>query len=123
MKANHILIALVLFAALLLAGCGSREAAPLSVPAGSQAGQLVGLKDCEYQPVDSKTKIAAECGTLVALENWDKTDSRLIALPVVRIPATGSQEAEPVFFLNGGPGSPNMVWAPPDWILKNHDVV
>ena len=28
-----------------------------------------------------------------------------------------------MFFLNGGPGSPNIVWAPPDWILKKHDVV
>jgi pimeloyl-ACP methyl ester carboxylesterase len=123
MKTSHILIALVLIAAVLLAGCGSKETAPLAVPADTQAGELVGLKDCEFQPVDSKTKFAAECGTLVVPENWDKTDSRLIALPVVRIPAAGPEEAEPVFFLNGGPGSPNMVWAPPDWILKKHDVV
>ena len=123
MKTNHLLITIVLFATLLLAGCGSKETAPLAVPAGAKAGEMVELKDCEFQPVDSKTKFAAECGTLVVPENWDKTDSRLIALPVVRIPATGPQEAEPVFFLNGGPGSPNMVWAPPDWILKNHAVV
>jgi pimeloyl-ACP methyl ester carboxylesterase len=123
MKANHLLIALVLFAALLLVGC-SAKAAPISVvPTGAQAGDLTGLNACEFQPEGNKTKYAAECGTLVARENWDKADSRLIALPVVRVRASGPNPAEPIFFLNGGPGSPNIVWAPPAWILKNHDVV
>jgi pimeloyl-ACP methyl ester carboxylesterase/predicted small lipoprotein YifL len=121
MNTKHSLVILILLAALLLAGCGAKEAAPLAVPEDAKAGDLTGLQDCEYQAKD--TKYAAECGTLVVPENWDKADSRLIALPVVRIPASGSSPAEPVFFLNGGPGSPNIVWAPPAWILKNHDVV
>lgn len=123
MKTNHLLIALVLLATLVLAGCRAKEAPVLEVPKGAHAGDLTGLKGCEYQPSGSKTKYAAECGTLVVPENWDKADSRLIALPVVRVPSSGSAPAGPVFFLNGGPGGPNIVWAPPNWILKNHDVV
>jgi hypothetical protein len=56
-------------------------------------------------------------------ENWDKADSRLIALPVVRIPASGQDLTEPVFYLQGGPGHSNFSWPPPDWLLANHDVV
>lgn len=123
MKTKDLLIALVLLSALLLAGCGAKETAVMTVPDGAQTGDLTGLKECEFQPKGSKVKFAAECGTLSVLENWDKADSRLIALPVVRIQATGPGEAEPVFFLQGGPGSPNLTWSPPDWILKNHDVV
>lgn len=123
MNTKLLLTVLVLLTALLLAGCGAKETAPLAVPEGAQAGDLTGLKDCEFQLEGSKVKYAAECGTLVAPENWDKAGSRLIALPVVRIPATGPNEAEPVFFLQGGPGGPNLSWEPPAWILKNHDVV
>jgi pimeloyl-ACP methyl ester carboxylesterase len=65
----------------------------------------------------------AACGTLVVPENWDRAGSRLIALPVVRIPASGSNPAEPVFYLQGGPGQSNLSWPPPDWLLENHDVV
>ncbi len=68
----------------------SSKAAPAPVvPEGAQAGELTGLKGCEFQPADGKTKYAAECSTLIVPENWDKAGSRLIALPVVRIPATG----------------------------------
>ena len=60
MKTRFIWIALLLIVALLLAGCGAKETAPLTVPEGAQAGDLVGLKDCEHQPSGSKAKYAAE---------------------------------------------------------------
>src|SRR5574342_933093 len=123
MKTTKILIAFLPFVTLLLAGCSTKEAPVSEVPEGAQAGELTELKDCEFRPAGSKAKYAAECGTLVVPENWDKADSRLIALPVVRIPASMPSPAEPVFFLKGGPGSPNLSWEPPDWILKDHDVV
>jgi hypothetical protein len=87
MKTNRFLVFLVLFPALLLAGCDTKETEPLTVPEGAQAGDLTGLSACEFRLGNSKTKYDAECGTLVVPENWDKPDSRLIALPVVRIPA------------------------------------
>ena len=60
---------------------------------------------------------------LVVPENWDKAGSRQIVLPVVRIPAKRPNPVEPVFYLQGGPGQSNFSWAPPDWLLENHDVV
>ena len=103
MRANHFLIAFLLIA-LLLNACNTKESAdPVIVPDGAKAGELTGLKECEFQPEGSRTKYAAECGTLTVPENWDKADSRLIALPVVRIPTSGQDPAEPVFFLQGGP--------------------
>jgi len=123
MKTKHFLIPLFLFAVPLLAGCGVKPTPVATVPEGAQIGDLTGLNDCEFQPQGSKAKYAAECSILVVPENWNTADSRLIALPVVHIPASGVNSTEPIFFLNGGPGSFNLVWAPPDWILKNHDVV
>ena len=123
MKTNYLLISLVLFAMLLLVGCGAKEAPAMAVPEGAQAGELIGLEACEFQPVGGKTKYASECGTLVVPENWDKAESRLIALPVVRIPSSMPDPAEPVFLLRGGPGAPNLSWEPPDWLLKSHEVV
>ena len=124
MKTYHLIIVLVLIAAILLAGCSSSKSAPApAVPESAQAGDLAGLKECEYQPGGSKIKYSAECGTLTVPENWDKPGSRLIALPVVHIPASGTNPAEPVFWLMGGPGQSNLSWTPPDWLLEKHDVV
>ena len=97
MKTKNSLVILILLAALLLAGCGAKEAVPLAVPADAKAGDLTSLKDCEFQPEGSKVKFDAECGTLVVPENWDKAGSRLNALPVVRISAKGPNKAEPCF--------------------------
>lgn len=118
-----VLISVLLLGGLLLAGYSRQDAPVPEVPDGAQAGELTALEACEYQPVGSKVKVAAECGTLFVPEDWSEVDSRLIALPVVRVPASGRPEAEPVFFLQGGPGQSNFSWAPPDWLLANHAVV
>ena len=123
MNARFLWIGLLLFGALLLAGCGSKDTLVPTVPEGAQAGDLTGLEACEFQPAASKVRYAAECGTLVVPENWDVDGSRLIALPVTRIPARGVNPAEPVFYLLGGPGMPNRPWIVPDWLLEDHDVV
>lgn len=123
MKIKRLWIVLIFLAALALAGCSAKETGPLSDPEGAQTGDSLGLEKCNFRPMGSETQYAAECGTLVVQENRDKADSRLIALPVVRIPASGPDPAQPVFFLQGGPGGSNLSWEPPNWILKNHDVV
>ena len=124
MKSRHPAIPLFLLCAWLLTSCGSpKTAALVAVPKDAQAGNLTGLHDCEYQPADSKTKYAAQCGTLVVPENRDRPGSRLIALPIVRIAATAADPAEPVFYLQGGPGQSNLSWAPPHWLLEKHPVV
>jgi pimeloyl-ACP methyl ester carboxylesterase len=79
-------------------------ATPVSVPAGAQAGELV-LEPCTYPTGDGE--LAAECGTLVVPEQRADPGSRLIALPVTRILARSNDPAEPIFYLQGGPGIPN----------------
>lgn len=125
MNVKFFFFTFALFVTLLLVGCGAANAAvsvPL-VPAGARAGELTEMQDCEYQPLGNQTKFSAKCGTLVVPENWDKTDARLLALPVVRVLATGAKPAEPIFFLQGGPGQSNLSWGPPAWLLDKHDVV
>jgi hypothetical protein len=46
-----ILVAVTLVLAALLLACGAKGA-PIIVPAGAQAGELVGLQSCTYQPLD-----------------------------------------------------------------------
>jgi len=75
MKTNHLLIALVLCGWLLTA-CGVRETPVLAVPEGTQAGDLTGLKECEFQSEGSGTKDAAECSTPVVPENLGE-DSKI----------------------------------------------
>jgi len=117
-----VLVAIV--GAALFAGRGRKaEPAPIVVPDGAKAGDLTGMKNCAYQAEGSKTIYQAECATLTVPENWDVAASRLTALPVVRIPATGPNPEEPVFWLMGGPGNSNLSWNPPAWLLANHDVV
>src|SRR5213594_4447888 len=104
---------------LILMACGGPATAP-TVAAGAKPGELT------VEPCTFKTDIgeyAADCGTLVVPENRAKADSRLIALPVIRVRATGNNPAEPVFWLQGGPGDSNMGLKPPAWLLANRDVV
>ncbi|MBN2006067.1 MAG: alpha/beta fold hydrolase, partial [Anaerolineae bacterium] len=105
----------VLAVSLLLSACQS-SASKVSVPTGAQPGDLV-LSACTYQ------KHAADCGTLIVSENRNKPDARLIALPVVRIRATGAAPTEPIFWLAGGPGMSNMSFDPPAYLLADHDVI
>ena len=88
-----------------LASCGGKDT-PISVPEGAQAGDLAGTEDCTY--VANDVEYAAECSLLVAQENRVDPGSNLIAIPVIRVPATGENPAEPIFYFAGGPGGPNL---------------
>jgi pimeloyl-ACP methyl ester carboxylesterase len=116
-------IALLVAAGTLLALAypGLSKAAPLSVPTGARAGQLVDLKPCSF-PTESGS-YQADCGTLVVPENRANPRSRLIALPVVRIPARTAHPLAPVFHLNGGPGLTNMSFPEAARLAGQHDVV
>ena len=112
----------VIIAVLSLAvvGCGGKET-PITVPEGAQTGELVGMESCTYEAKD--IEYAADCGTLVVPENRSDPDSRLIALPVTRIRATGNNPTEPAFWLAGGPGASNMKFSPPEELLESHDII
>jgi pimeloyl-ACP methyl ester carboxylesterase len=120
---NCLLLTLIIMTVLvaLLPACGGREEASIAVPEGAQAGDLVGLEPCTYEAGD--VEYAADCGTLVVPENRSDPNSRLIALPVVRVRATGADPAEPIFKLGGGPGKGNMVTSIVPWFIESHDVV
>ena len=111
----------VLVVGLVYLGFGGGEEA-VSVPAGAKAGDLI-LHDCTY-PTEAGD-LPADCGTLVVAENASKPDSRLIALPIVRVRARSSQpgEREPIFRLQGGPGISNMPFLPASRYAVDRDFV
>ena len=92
----------------------------MSVPEGAKAGQIF-LEPCSY-PTENGS-YDAECGTLVVPENRANPQSRLIALPVTRIPARSEQAAEPLFRLEGGPGKSNMKFSMASRFAADRDVV
>ena len=109
-------------AATILIGCGSDDepAPPPKPPEGAIAGDLV-VESCVH--VENEVEYAAECGTLIVPENRTDADSRVIALPVIRIPASGGEPAEPIFWLGGGPGSSNLSYRRVEWFHEHHDIV
>jgi pimeloyl-ACP methyl ester carboxylesterase len=121
MKAKHLLSILLLLAGLLLVGCGAKDVPVPVAPEGAQAGDLVDLQPCMYKAGD--TEYSADCGTLVVPENRSKTDSRLIALPVIRVRALSDSPAEPIFFLQGGPGGSNVQFEYLEGLVDQHDFV
>ena len=92
----------------------------VTVPAGARAGDIF-LDPCTVKL--GGVKYQADCGTLVVPENRADPASRLVALPVKLIHSASANPAEPIFYLSGGPGSSNMGFKPPVWLLANHDVV
>ena len=114
--------AMALAAALALAGCGqSEEPAPRPQPPhGAVAGDFDTVP-CIH--VAREVEYPAECGTLIVPENRYDDASRLIALPVKRIPASGEAPAEPIFYLAGGPAMSNLGYSRVEWFHDNHDIV
>lgn len=98
----------------------SRGSEPVTVPPGSQAGDLF-LHPCPTK-LDG-VEYAADCGTLVVPEVRGDPGSRRIALPVRRIHSPAPDPAEPIFILDGGPGVSNMAKTPKTWLLEKHDFV
>ena len=115
-------IALVLAALPLLASCGREEVAEFRPrpPVGAVVGDF-GTTPCLHLAGD--VEYEAECGMLMVPENRDDPESRLIALPVKRIPASGDAPAEPIFFLAGGPGQSNLGYSRVEWFHESHDIV
>ena len=63
-------------------------------------------------------------GNLLVKENRSKNDSRLINLPVIKIPALNKNTNPPIFLLNGGPGISN-IWEEnfPYFLLDSFDII
>jgi len=120
---GHLSRTVAAFAMVLVStACGSSEdpAPRPQPPDGAVAGDF-DVVPCVH--VAREVEYAAECGTLVVPENRNDPSSRLIALPVKRIPASGEIQAGPIFWLTGGPGSSNMKYRRVEWFHENHDIV
>jgi len=114
------LVIFIVLATLLLVACGGVEA-PLTVPAGAQAGDLIGMESCIYEVDD--VEYAADCGTLVVPGNRNNPNARLIALPIIKVRATSDSPTEPIFWLTGGPGESNMRFKHFEGLIEDHDIV
>jgi pimeloyl-ACP methyl ester carboxylesterase len=110
----------IVLATLLLTACGGKGE-PVSVPNGAQAGDLLDLQSCVYESDD--VEYPADCGTLVVPENRNDPGTRLIALPVIKVRATGANPLEPIFWLTGGPGESNMRFKHFEGLIEDHDIV
>ncbi|NIB38468.1 alpha/beta hydrolase [Pseudomaricurvus alkylphenolicus] len=93
--------------ALVLIGQVSAAQAP-QLPDQARPGQFSGFTPCAQQQVYGAKTRPAECGTLVVAENREKPNGRLIALPVVRLPAASPDGRDPIIRLSGGPGGTNL---------------
>jgi len=111
-----------LAAVIILASCGSNEKpTPRPQPPIGAAAGYFEIVPCVHVAWD--VEYAAECGTLIVPENRSDEYSRLIAVPVKRIPASGNAPAEPIFYLTGGPGMSNLSYNRVGWFHDNHDIV
>src|SRR5262249_12835488 len=99
----------------------SKDAPVPVVPERAKAGDLVDLKPCTYKAGDKE--YSADCGTLVVPENRSDPNSRLIALPVIRVRALSASPAEPIFFLIGGPGGSKMHFQELEGLVDRQDFV
>jgi len=71
-----------------------------------------------------KSKYQSHSGIIIVPENRSKADSRLIEIPFIQIHATGDSVAQPIFFMGGGPGSPNIdSYFFVNNLIENHDIV
>lgn len=72
--------------------------------------------------IESHT-FTVERGVLRVPENRSQAAAREIEIPIVRYRSRRAQSAEPIFWLDGGPGMSNLSFKPPARLLDNHDVV
>lgn len=107
---------------LVLAGCGqSDDEPPRLQPSDAAVAGDFAVVPCVHTA--GEVEYAAECGTLIVPENRYDQNSRLIAIPVKRIRASGDAPAEPIFYLTGGPGMSNLDYSRVAWFHGDHDIV
>ena len=95
----------------------------VSAPAApARAGDLK-LQSCAYHSKADGKDYAADCGQLAVPENRHEARGRLIALPLIRIRATGAHPAQPIFTFQGGPGASNIIKFAIDGLIARHDIV
>jgi len=120
MRSNHIFYLLLILS--LLVSCNEQPLLKeINVPENISSGDFYSQTD-KYTIGDNT--YPAHSGVIIVPENRDKTDSRLIQIPFIQIHSTSDYIAEPIFFFNGGPGSPNIdTYNFANNFIDKHDVV
>ena len=117
-------VASLVLMALLATGLVVLRFAPdsgsVALPERAKAGDLT-MHRCDYATEDGSQ--AADCGTLVVPQTRTDPQSRLLALPVIRLRAQSDQAADPVFYLEGGPGITNVAFTQASRYTPDRDVV
>jgi hypothetical protein len=67
--------------------------------------------------------VVIERGVLCVPENRNKSESRAIGISIRRYRRRSASPADPIFWLDGGPGLSNLSFKPPLNLLDKHDVV
>ena len=88
---------------------------------------IVKSGDFFYQPdvyrVD-EIEFKSHSGIIIVPENRSKADARLIEIPFIQIHATGDSVSDPIFYLNGGSGNPNLnTYSFVTYLIGSHDIV
>src|SRR5512143_132360 len=100
----HVSLTVLLVIFTILASAACTPSTPAAAPAGvatSLSPAPLALLPCKL-PGD----VAAQCGTLTVYENRSARSGRQIGVRVAVVKATGAaREADPVFWLAGGPGA------------------
>ena len=118
-KTLFILTSLLL--SLMLAACGGSDLPPNTFPEDAQAGNLIWASCKDYQI--GQKEYSVDCATLVVAENHADPDSNLTSIPIKRFHPNSASPAEPIFFLEGGPGLSNMSYQPSEAQLQEHEIV
>ncbi len=99
-------------------------AAPVQAKAPAKASvPLMSLGKCAGMELPPPIAKSAQCGSITVEENRDRPNGRTIILPVLRIASLAKTTRDPVFVLNGGPGSANIGdITPVPSISAKHDI-
>lgn len=106
---------------IILISCREEIKQTVTIPIGAQSGNVY-LEPDIYTVGDNDFK--SHNGLIAVSENRNESDSRLIGIPIIQIHATGDSVAEPIFYLNGGPGVSNVgSYQFVADLGENHDIV
>jgi pimeloyl-ACP methyl ester carboxylesterase len=122
MKQKIIFLSLITILLMAISGCGGNSFTYPDASLEKTDGAFVSRTG--FVEIDT-AEYGADFGTILVSENRNKSNSRLIDLPVVRIRTSSKNPLEPIFCFSGGPGAKNMDW---DWksisyLLSDHDIV
>ncbi|MBN1397457.1 MAG: alpha/beta hydrolase [Bacteroidetes bacterium] len=120
MKRPGLLIFIIPVMILFLAGCGGRK---YNFPEPKEPGTDGAFNMQEDVFKTGSNEYTADFGTITVPENRNRTGSRFIHIPFIRIHSLSPALLEPIFYLAGGPGQSNLNCIPFDTLLAEHDFV